>query len=77
MGAAAMLIPFGIWEVARGTQEMGQLWWGFGESRETSDFIADGLQAWWSERQSLYAPVRRLPIELDNGPEIPSARTSS
>jgi len=75
MGADAILVPFGILEAARGTEPIDQLWLGFGESRETSDFIADGLHAWWSERQALYADVRRLHIELDNGPEINSSRT--
>ena len=75
MGADAMLVPFGILEASRGTQEIGQLWMGFGQSRETSDFIADGLHAWWCERQALHAEVRRLHIELDNGPEINSSRT--
>lgn len=75
MGAEAILVPLGILEAARGTTEIGQLWLGFGDSRETSDFIADGLHAWWSERQSLYADVRRLQIQLDNGPEIHSTRT--
>lgn len=75
MGAEAILVPFGILEATRGPKEIGQLWLGFGKSRETSDFIADGLHAWWSERQSLYLGVRRLHMELDNGPEINSSRT--
>lgn len=75
MGADAILVPFGILEASRGTEEIGQLWLGFGESRETSDFIADGLHAWWSERQAFYSDLRRLHIELDNGPEINSSRT--
>jgi hypothetical protein len=37
----------------------GQLWLGVGELRDTSDFIADGLHAWWSERQPLYADSTR------------------
>jgi transposase len=75
MGADAILVPFGVLEASRGMDEIDQLWLGFGESRETSDFIADGLHAWWSERQPLYPDVERLHIELDNGPEIHSTRT--
>ena len=75
MGPDAILVPLGILEVSRGTDQIGQLWIGFGDSRETSDFIADGLQTWWSERQSCHSDVRRLQIELDNGPEINSSRT--
>lgn len=75
MGAEALLVPMGILEASRGSQRLDQLWLGFGASRETSDFIVDGLEAWWSERQALYPDVRRLHIELDNGPEINSSRT--
>ena len=75
MGSEALLVPLGILEASRGADAIGQLWLGFGASRQTSDFIADGLQAWWAERRSLYPDVRRLHIELDNGPEINSSRT--
>jgi hypothetical protein len=71
MGAEAILVPFGILEVSRGADEIGRLWLGFGKSRETSDFIADAILAWWWP----YSGVRRLHIELDNGPEINSSRT--
>jgi transposase len=75
MGAEAILVPFGILEASRGRQRIDQLWLGFGQSRETSDFIADALEAWWSQRSPLYFDVGRLQIELDNGPEINSSRT--
>ena len=47
----------------------------FGRSKETSDFIADGLDLWWNERKAIHPGVKRLHIELDNGPEIASSRT--
>jgi len=75
MGAEALLVPLGILEASRGSDAIDQLWLGFGASRETSDFIADGLEAWWAERLACYPEVRRLQIELDNGPEINSSRT--
>ncbi len=75
MGAAAVLVPFGILEVSRGQQHLDQLWLAFGTSRETSDFIGDALEHWWDERGPRYAGVTRLQIELDNGPEISSSRT--
>ncbi len=75
MGAATILIPFGILEVSRGEHNLDQLWLAFGTSRETSDFIADALEQWWDERGPRYASVKRLQIELDNGPEINSSRT--
>lgn len=71
----ATLRPFGVLEVARGEQEIQQLWLAFGHSRETSDFILDALELWWQERGPAYLGVRRLQIELDNGPQLNSSRT--
>jgi len=70
MQAEAMLVPSGILEV-----DCGQLFVVFGTSRETSDFIVDCLQLWWDDRKSLYPHIRRLQIDLDNGPEQASNRT--
>ncbi|WP_020467920.1 ISAzo13-like element transposase-related protein, partial [Zavarzinella formosa] len=75
MSAGPLLVPFGILELSRGTREIHQPWFLFGHSRQTSDFIADGLDQWWNERKEAHAGVRRLHIELDNGPEINSSRT--
>ena len=75
MGHDALLVPFGILEIARGQTQIDQLWLTFGTSRETSDFIADALDCWWQQRGSRYTGVTRLQIELDNGPEINSSRT--
>jgi transposase len=75
MGATAVLVPFGILEASLGHQNLDQLWLAFGKSRETSDFIADALDQWWDERGPHYEGVKRLQIELDNGPEINSSRT--
>ncbi len=75
MGADATLVPFGILEASRGPQNLDQLWLAFGTSLETSDFIADALNQWWDERGPFYVGVKRLQIELDNGPEINSSRT--
>ena len=66
----AVLAPAGILEV-----NSGQLNVVFGTSRDTSDFVADCLELWWSNRQAAYPGVRRLLIDLDNGPEIASSRT--
>jgi len=75
MGYDALLVPFGILEVGCGERSVDQLWIGFGESRETSDFIADSLQRWWDQRSDVHPDVKRLQINLDNGPEINSSRT--
>ena len=47
----------------------------FGVSRETADFIVDCLELGWQERKTVYAHIRELVINLDNGPELASHRT--
>jgi hypothetical protein len=66
----AVLAPAGILEVS--AQQLNVI---FGTSRDTSDFVADALEVWWSHRRTAYPGVRRLLIDLDNGPEIASSRT--
>jgi transposase len=75
MSPDALLVPFGVLELNRGHVAIDQPWILFGHSKETSDFIADGLERWWTERKAVHPGVRRLHIELDNGPEIGSSRT--
>lgn len=70
MHPEAILAPAGILEV-----DSGQLNVVFGTSRDTSDFVADCLDLWWTNRQAAHPHVRRLLINLDNGPEIGSSRT--
>jgi hypothetical protein len=69
------LVPFGVLELNRGPVLIHQPLFYFGHSKETSDFIADSLELWWHERKTIYGGVRRIHIELDNGPEIASSRT--
>ena len=71
----ALLVPFGVLEWNRGSVAIHQPWILFGHSKETSDFIADGLEHWWKERKAVHRGIQRLHIELDNGPEIASSRT--
>ena len=66
----ALLTPAGILEV-----DNHQLNLVFGTSRDTSDFMADCLELWWTHRRAAYPAVQRLLINLDNGPEIGSSRT--
>ena len=66
----AILAPAGILEV-----DSGQLNLIFGTSRDTSDFVADAIDLWWADRQAVYPHIRRLLIDLDNGPEVGSSRT--
>ena len=64
------LVPFGILDVLAGWLTIL-----LGTSRETSDFIVDGLQHWWEDHQERYAHITQLVINLDNGPELQSRRT--
>lgn len=75
LGPHAVLVPFGVLELNRGAMSIHQPWFLFGHSRQTSDFLADGLDQWWSERKAVHFGVKRLHIELDNGPESASSRT--
>jgi hypothetical protein len=70
MHPEAILTPGGILEV-----DAGQLNLFFGTSRDTSDFMADCLEQWWTGRHVAYPNIHRLQIDLDNGPEIASSRT--
>ena len=75
MGCDALLVPFGILEMGRGKHSIDQLWIGFGQSRETSDFVADSLDHWWRKRCDVHRGIKRIQINLDNGPELSSSRT--
>jgi hypothetical protein len=75
MSPEVVLVPFGVLEVHRGAVPVHQPLFFFGHSKQTSDFIADGLERWWAERKSSHPGVKRIHIELDNGPEIASSRT--
>ena len=63
-------MPFGLLEVVA-----GRLTVIVGTSRETSDFIADGIEWWWTNNQDRWVSIRQLTIDLDNGPENASCRT--
>jgi hypothetical protein len=47
----------------------------FTAGNKTSDFLVDGLLWWWSQRKSELPGVKRLVINLDNGPECGGRRT--
>jgi hypothetical protein len=71
MGCREKYTPFGIVD-----EDHGQLHLRFGSSAKTSDFIVDGLQAWWEQLPG----ARRescslLQIKADNGPESNGQRT--
>jgi hypothetical protein len=67
------LTPFGIF-----VPEYDELDLYFTHSKVTSDFMADALDEWWRrhrERFEAVRAVRRLIVDLDNGPENHSRRT--
>jgi hypothetical protein len=66
----AVLVPFGIFNVLGNGLTIY-----FGQSYETSDFIVDCLELWWSENAHHYPVVEELAINLDNGPSVESHRT--
>jgi len=70
MGIKPKLSPFGILEVMTGLFTII-----FGSSFETSDFIVDCLEAWWSDKKVNYKHINQLVINLDNGPHNASNRT--
>jgi transposase len=75
MSPEALMVPFGLLEMNRGNVAIHQPWFLFGHSKETSDFIADCLEKWWSERKAVHVGLKKIQIELDNGPEVSSSRT--
>src|SRR5204862_1235079 len=44
-------------------------------SKVTSDFIADRLEQWWQGNRQRYPRIRKLLLDLDNGPENHSHRS--
>ncbi|MBN9120969.1 MAG: hypothetical protein J0I06_17760 [Planctomycetes bacterium] len=73
----AVLVPFGVLEIHRGAVPIHQPLFFLGRSKQTSDFIADGLESWWGERKPHHPGVGRIHIELDNGRKSPVAGRSS
>ena len=70
MNPEGKLVPFGILEV-----KQGLLTTIVGCSAETSDFIVDALQFWWDDRKENYPFIKKIVINLDNGPAASSHRT--
>jgi Rhodopirellula transposase DDE domain len=70
MRSKQKLIPGGILEPVSGRTFLF-----FTNSYKTSDFMADGLMLWWQERKRDLAQVKRLFINMDNGPECSGRRS--
>jgi hypothetical protein len=67
--AKVELVPFGILMVASGALMLT-----FG-SGETSDAWVDASRMWWGPVKADLGPVKRLVIDLDNGPKNSGRRT--
>ena len=64
------LVPGGILEVKNNFAFLF-----FSSGGNSSDFLGDGLDAWWEERRAFFPQARRLVINLDNGPDCSGHRT--
>ena len=64
------LTPFGIF-----LPDQKELNFYFTSSKVTSDFIVDRLDQWWQGNRRPYARIRKLLLDLDNGPENHSRRS--
>jgi hypothetical protein len=63
------LTPFGIF-----LPDHKELSLYFTHSKVTSDFIVDRLDQWWLANRGRHRQVRKLLLDLDNGPENSSRR---
>jgi hypothetical protein len=70
MMAKEKLVPGGVLEMGSGRPFLF-----FTESCKTSDFMVDGIELWWRENQGRMAGLKRLVINLDNGPECSGHRS--
>jgi hypothetical protein len=64
------LTPFGIF-----LPDQKELNFSFTSSKVTSDFIVDRLEQWWQENRQRYPRIRKVLLDLDNGPENHSRRS--
>jgi len=64
------LVPGGVLETAAGRPFLF-----FTESNKTSDFLSDGIELWWAYNKDRLDPVKRIVINMDNGPECSGHRS--
>jgi len=70
MNPEIKMVPFGVFEPT--TDHLSIV---FSTSVETSDFVVDCLELWWDGNKERHANIRKLVINLDNGPHVNSHRT--
>lgn len=64
------LVPGGVLEAATGRAFLF-----YTGSNKTSDFLVDGLLLWWNERKQELSDIKRVVINVDNGPECSGHRS--
>jgi hypothetical protein len=65
-----VLTPFGIFQPQTSASALF-----FTDAKVTSDFMADCLEQWLQERAEMLTEVRKLVLDLDNGPENSGQRS--
>jgi Rhodopirellula transposase DDE domain len=71
MGQADKAIPCGIVN-----EDSGDLFFSFGRTAKTSDFMIDHLQGWWNSlTPQQQQETETIQIKVDNGPESSGVRT--
>ena len=64
------LVPGGILE-----PDNGKTFLFFTASNKTSDFLTDGIELWWKTNHERLSSVKRLVVNMDNGPECSGHRS--
>jgi hypothetical protein len=64
------LVPGGILETGNGKAFLFCT-----SSNKTSDFMADGIEAWWQASQERLGTAKRIVVNMDNGPECNGHRS--
>ena len=64
------LVPGGILE-----PDNGKAFLFFTSSNKTSDFLTDGIELWWKASQERLSTVKRIVVNMDNGPECSGHRS--
>ena len=70
MMAKTKLVPGGILEMTTGRPFLF-----FTESCKTSDFMVDGIELWWQKNKTRLDGIKRLVVNMDNGPECSGHRS--
>lgn len=65
-----VLTPFGIFEPKTSASALF-----FTDAKVSSDFMVDCLEQWLAERAAALADIRKLVLDLDNGPENSGQRS--